>query len=112
MQLTLDRSQCAHHPTACEGCLAQFLQTGAQPARGCLGPPVDDGQPEITIRIKSGDSYGTLVVTDENRDEIIYHGWMQFAQLSPDMLQGTAQTPSLRACAGREQPDGESLDTF
>ena len=84
MQLTLDRSRCGHHPAACEGCLATYLQHGVLPERGCLGHPVEDGRPEITIRIKSGTFYGTLVVTEENREEIIYHGWMQFAQLPPE----------------------------
>ncbi len=84
MQLTLDRTNCIHHPTACEGCLAQFLQTGVLPARGCLGQKVEDGRPEITIRIKTGNCYGVLVITEENREEVIYHGWMQFVQLPPE----------------------------
>ncbi len=99
MELTLDRTHCAHHPTACEGCLAQYLQTGVLPERGCLGNPVEDGRPEITIRIKSGDCYGTLIITDENREEIIYHGWMQFAQLPAQLAGGPAPEPE------RAQPD-------
>ncbi len=82
MQLTLDRTLCVHHPTVCEGCLAQFLASGILPERGCLGNKIEDGKPEIIIQIKTGDCYGTLVVTDENREEIIYHGWMQFVRMT------------------------------
>ncbi len=81
MQLTLDRSRCPHHPAACEGCLAEYLQRGVLPDRGCLKHPVDDGKPEVTIHIVAGEHEGILVITEENREEIIYHGWMQFAQL-------------------------------
>ena len=86
MRLTLDRTHCAHHPTACEGCLAQFLQTGNLPDRGCLGNPVDDGNSEITLEIKSGPCSGTLVIDDTNREEIIYHGWMQFVRFPPQLF--------------------------
>ncbi len=87
MRLTLDRTHCIHHPTACEGCLAEFLRTGALPTRGCLGNPVDDGCPEITIAIMSGPYYGTLVIDEANREEIIYHGWMQFVRFPPQLFE-------------------------
>ncbi len=87
MRLTLDRTHCAHHPTACEGCLAEYLQTGVLPERGCLGNPVEDGSPEITILIKSGPLYGSLVIDEATREEIIYHGWMQFVRFPPQLFE-------------------------
>ena len=82
----MDRTACIHHPTACEGCLAAFLQTGVVPERGCLSSPMDDGSREITILVKSGTSYGSLVINDMNREEIIYHGWMQFVRFPPKLF--------------------------
>ncbi len=90
MQVTIDRDVCGHHPAACEGCFGEFLRRGTVPDRGCINNLIDDGCPEITVRIKSGKYFGTLVITDENREEIIYHGWMQFAQLPPEALEGSA----------------------
>ncbi len=84
MRLTVNRSTCAHHPAACEQCFGEFLRHGTLPERGCLTDFVDDGRPEITARIQLGDSFGTLVVTDENREAIIYEGWMKFVQLHPE----------------------------
>ncbi len=84
MQVTIDRSECVHHPTACEQCFGEFLRRGVLPDRCCINNLIDDGHPEITVRIKSGKYFGSFVVTDENREEIIYHGWMQFAQLPPE----------------------------
>ncbi len=87
MRLTLDRTHCAHHPCVCEGCLAEYLTTGALPERGCLGNPVDDGSPELTISIETGTCYGSLVINEANREEIIYHGWMQFVRFPPQLFQ-------------------------
>ncbi len=91
MRITLDRNQCGHHPAACEQCFGDFLRYGTLPERGCLRDPVQDGRTEITVSIKSGDRCGTLVVTPENREEIIYHGWMQFVELPPAADDRTAQ---------------------
>jgi hypothetical protein len=80
----MDRSRCAHHPAACEGCLGEFLLQGTLPDRGCLREPVDDGKRELTIRVPSGDQFGILTITEQNLEEIVYHGWMHFAELFPE----------------------------
>ncbi len=84
MIVTLDRSQCAHHPSACEGCLGEFLLKGTLPDRGCLREPVDDGRRDLTIRVPSGGRFGTLVITEQNLEEIVYHGWMNFVEIHPE----------------------------
>ena len=84
MQLTINRNKCGHHPAACEQCFGEFLRNGTRPARGCFTEIVDDGRPEIIARIQSGDHFGTLVVTEENREAIIYEGWMKYVQLPPE----------------------------
>ncbi len=96
MQVTLNRNRCSHHPAACEQCFADFLRNGTVPERGCLSDPVPDGRAETTVLIKSGDRFGTLVITPENREEIIYHGWMQFVELPPEPCDSPAATPAVQ----------------
>ncbi len=87
MQVTINRNVCAHHPAVCEQCFGDFLREGLVAGRGCITEIVDDGRPEITARIRSGKHFGTLVVTEENREEVIYHGWMQFVQMPPEAFE-------------------------
>ncbi|MCG3141865.1 MAG: hypothetical protein HDKAJFGB_03199 [Anaerolineae bacterium] len=44
---------------------------------------MDDGAPEIIVKIISGDHVGALVITERNRDRIIFDGWTKFARLRP-----------------------------
>ncbi len=84
MKVTLNRNMCGHHPAACEQCFGEFLRRGTAPDRGCITDFVDDGRPEMIATIKSGNYFGTLVITDENREEIIYDGWMKFVRMPPE----------------------------
>lgn len=83
MRLTLYRDRCFHQLSACEECFADFLRTGEIPARGCLSNVLDDGAPELVVKVISGDHVGTLVITERNRDHIIYDGWTKFVRLTP-----------------------------
>jgi hypothetical protein len=83
MRLTLYRDRCYHQLSACEECFADFLRSGVLPARGCLGAVIDDGAPEWVVKVISGDQVGTLVITERNRDRIIYEGWTKFVRLTP-----------------------------
>lgn len=83
MRLTLYRDRCFHQLSACEECFADFLRSGEIPARGCLSHIVDDGAPELVVKVLSGDHVGTLVITERNRDRIIYDGWTKFVRLTP-----------------------------
>ncbi len=42
---------------------------------------MDDGAPEMVVKIISGDHVGTLVITERNRDRIIFDGWTKFVRL-------------------------------
>jgi hypothetical protein len=84
MKVTIDRNTCGHHPAACEQCFGEYLRRGAAPDHACFIEVVDDGNPDIVATIKSGSYFGTLVITDENREEIIYDGWMKFVQMPPE----------------------------
>jgi hypothetical protein len=53
---------------------------------------IEDGSPEVTAVITSGPYTATLLVTDENREEIIYDGYMKFVDLPPEAFE--IQPPS------------------
>ncbi|MBI4672161.1 MAG: hypothetical protein HY741_10905 [Chloroflexi bacterium] len=92
MHLTLHRDRCGHQLPACEECFADFLRTGEVPARGCLGNVIDDGAPELVVKVLSGSHAGTLVITERNRDRIIYEGWTKFVRLAPRSNAASPQT--------------------
>jgi hypothetical protein len=82
MRLTIYRDRCWHQLSACEECFADFLRTGKTPTRGCMSPVVDDGAPEMVVKVVSGEQVGTLVITERNRERIIYEGWTKFVRLA------------------------------
>jgi hypothetical protein len=83
MRVTIDRARCGHHPRACEDCFSGFLQTGDLPLGGCVVEMIDNGEPEMVVKFILGDQTGTLVVTRNNRERVIYDGWMKFVRLRP-----------------------------
>ncbi len=87
MRLTINRNLCGHHPAACEICFGEFLRRGGVPDRPCFTDAVDDGREAITARFQSGPYFGTLEITEENREEIIYDGWMKYVQLPPEAFE-------------------------
>jgi hypothetical protein len=84
MKVTIDRNFCGHHPAGCEQCFGEFLRHGAVPDRSCITKIEEDGHPEIMVDITSGRYTSTFVVTDENREQVIYDGWIKFANLPPE----------------------------
>lgn len=79
MKVIINRNLCGHPPFACEKCFGEFLRTGAYPDRSCMLDAIDDGKPEVTAEITSGAHTRTLVVTDDIREQVIYDGYMKFA---------------------------------
>lgn len=100
MHLTLYRDRCWHQLSACEECFADFLRSGEIPARGCLSNVIDDGAPELVVKVISGDHVGTLVITERNRDRIIYEGWTKFVRLTP-------RRPAATSSAKRESSEND-----
>jgi hypothetical protein len=84
MKVTINRNYCGHHPAACEQCFGEFLRHGEVPDRSCITNIEDDGQPEVQVEITSGQYTATLVVNDQNREEVIYDGFMKFVNLPPE----------------------------
>lgn len=83
MRVTIDRNLCGAWAPACEECFGVFISRDFVPDRLCVTSSIDDGSPNLTALIHSGDSVGTLVVTEENRNAILREGWMRYASL-PD----------------------------
>lgn len=83
MRMTMNRDRCGHQLPACEECFADFLRSGQPPARGCLTLHPDDGAPELVVKVISGDHVGNLVITERNRERIMYEGWTKFVRLAP-----------------------------
>jgi hypothetical protein len=83
MRVIINRNLCGHPPFACEKCFGEFLRTGAYPDRSCMLDVVDDGVPEVTAVITSGAYTRELTITDDIREEVIYDGYMKFADF-PD----------------------------
>lgn len=87
MHVTINRNFCGHHPAGCEQCFGEFLRHGTVPDRSCITNVAEDGRPETTVDIQSGPYSTTLVVTDENREQIIYDGWIKFANLPQEAFE-------------------------
>ena len=83
MRVTIDRNLCGAWSPACEECFGVFLARGYVPDRLCVTSVTEDGSPDLTAHIHSGEYTGSLVVTEENRDAMISEGWRKFATL-PD----------------------------
>jgi hypothetical protein len=48
---------------------------------------IDDGSEQVTAEITSGDYTTSLLVTDENRDGIIYDGYLKYVDLPFEALE-------------------------
>lgn len=81
MRVIINWNLCAHHAAGCEKCFGEFLSKGGVLDRNCTLDAIDDGSDQITAMITTGKYTTELVVTDENREEIIYDGYMKFINL-------------------------------
>ena len=83
MRVTIDRNLCGAWGPACEECFGVFIARDFVPDRLCVTSAIDDGSPNLTVLIHSGNYTGSLVVTGQNRQAIISEGWRKFVAL-PD----------------------------
>ncbi|MCC7164458.1 MAG: hypothetical protein IT331_18340 [Anaerolineae bacterium] len=81
MRVIINRNLCGHHAASCEVCFGELLRKGGRPDGNCTLDAIDDGKEEVTAVITSGGYTTELVVTAENREEIIYDGFMKFVDL-------------------------------
>ena len=84
MKVTINRNLCGHTPAGCEACFGEFLRHGAAPDRACIMDVLDDGKPEVTATIYSGQYNTTLVIPPQDFEKVMYDGWMKYANLPPE----------------------------
>lgn len=87
MRVIINRNLCGHPPFACEKCFGEFLRLGAYPDRACMLDVIEDGQPEVTAVITSGAYTRELVITDDIREQVIYDGYMKFADFPQEAFE-------------------------
>ncbi len=87
MRVIINRNLCGHPPFACEKCFGEFLRRGAYPDRSCILDVIDDGSETVTAVITSGEHTRELVITDDIREQVIYDGYMKFADFPPDAFE-------------------------
>lgn len=87
MRVIINRNLCGHPPFACEKCFGEFLLHGAYPDRSCIFDVIDDGSEQVTAVITSGNVTRELVITDEIREEVIYDGYLKFADFPLEALE-------------------------
>ncbi len=86
MRVIIDRNTCGSWIAACEECFSAFLAHGV-PDRACVTSVVEDGSPNLTLLIHSGQHTTELVVTEENRAAIAAEGWRKFVNLPDDAFE-------------------------
>ena len=87
MRVIINRNLCGHPPFACEKCFGEFLLKGAYPDRSCMLDVIEDDKPEVTAVITSGPYTRELVITDDIREQVIYDGYMKFADFPPEAFE-------------------------
>lgn len=82
MYVKLDRNVCQHHISACERCLGKFLTNPYGYERQCFETVIEDGRPELTLDITSGENHYVFVLNEEQRLMMAGEGWAKVLELS------------------------------
>jgi hypothetical protein len=85
MRVKIDRNVCTAQLAFCERCLGKFLREPMGYERHCFEEIVDDGKPELTIEILTGDHRTVLVLSEEERLQAAAQGWSFFVDFIPPM---------------------------
>jgi hypothetical protein len=85
MRVKIDRNVCTAQLSFCERCLGKFLREPMGYERHCFEEIVDDGSPQLTVEIHSGDHTTILVLNEEQRLQAAAKGWSYFVDFIPPM---------------------------
>ncbi len=85
MRVKIDRNVCSAQLAFCERCLGKFLQEPMGYERHCFEEIIDDGRPELTIDLFSGDHHVILELTEEQRLRAAKEGWSYLVDFVPEM---------------------------
>ena len=75
MRVKINRNVCDAQLSFCERCLGRFLLYPEGYERRCFEELEDDGKPELTIELHSGDVDRTFVLNEEDRRLLAGEGW-------------------------------------
>jgi hypothetical protein len=85
MRVTINRNTCPAHLAFCERCLGRFLLYPEGYERRCFEELVEDGSPDLTILLHTGDNYVEFVLNEEQRRLIAGEGWAGFVDVPVPM---------------------------
>ncbi|MBI4772125.1 MAG: hypothetical protein HY784_17335 [Chloroflexi bacterium] len=88
MKMTIDRKLCDHVLPACEQCFGRLMRNPLGEDRHCITEFVDDGNPDLSLRMIYDDSEEQLFLTPEDREQIANWGWSLFVRVPPRMYRG------------------------
>ena len=83
MRMTIDRSLCDHVLPVCERCFGRLMRFPFGEDRYCITEFVDDGDPDLTLRLLYDATEETLYLTPEARALVADTGWSDFVQVQP-----------------------------
>ncbi len=82
MRVKINRDVCDAQLAFCERCLGRFLQYPYGYERRCFEEIEEDGKPELTLELHTGDHDVTLVLNDEQRKLMAGEGWAYFVDFA------------------------------
>lgn len=85
MYVKINRNVCPAQLAFCERCLGRFLQYPLGYERRCFEELVDDGKPELTIDLTTGDHHLTLKLDEHQRELLAGQGWAYFVNFAVPM---------------------------
>ena len=78
---------CSTGGTFCESCFASFVVHGCAPDRACITEVIDDGKTDITLILRHGDDERMVLITEENREALVYGGWPGWVRFVEEPLE-------------------------
>lgn len=85
MRVKINRNVCDAQLAFCERCLGRFLQYPYGYERRCFEEIEEDGKPELTIEMHTGNHDVTLVLNEEQRKMMAGEGWAYFVDFAVPM---------------------------
>ena len=85
MRVKINRNVCPAQLSFCERCLGRFLLFPEGYERRCFEELEDDGKPELTIELRSGEVERVLVLNEDQRKLVAGDGWSSFVDFDVHM---------------------------
>ena len=86
MRVMMDRDLCDPSLPFCQRCSAAFIRNPEGVDRHCIREIIDDGNPLLTIEMKTDGREFVIELTEEERDLASVEGWDAFANFDPALF--------------------------